>query len=84
MSFEEILEKETDLAWLESKIIPVADVLPFDRLVLTAKNKERIFDGVSIATDAKDGTYKYYREDGTFYGLAQVKDNKAKLTTKLC
>ena len=82
--FEEILEREGDLEWLQSKIIPTDEILPLDTLVLTANNKERIFDGVAIATEAKDGLYKYYREDGSFYGLATVKDKKAKLTTKLC
>ncbi|MBQ8428458.1 MAG: tRNA pseudouridine(55) synthase TruB [Clostridia bacterium] len=84
VSFEELVEKQAHTEWIEDKIIPVESVLPFDTLVLTAKNKEKIFDGVSIETEAADGTYKYYREDGTFYGLATVKAGKAKLTTKLC
>lgn len=84
VSFDEILDNESNLSWLESKIIPVEEVLPYDTLVLTASNKEKIFDGVAITTDAEDGIYKYYRADGTFYGLATVKDKKARLTTKLC
>jgi tRNA U55 pseudouridine synthase TruB len=82
--FEELVEMQDYPEWIEEKIIPVESVLPFDTLELTAKNKAKIFDGVSIDTDKEDGTYKYYREDGTFYGLATVKDKKAKLTTKLC
>ena len=82
--FEELVEMQDYPEWIEERIIPVGNVLPFDTLVLTAKNKDKIFDGVSIDTDREDGTYKYYREDGTFYGLATVKDKKAKLTTKLC
>lgn len=84
LPFEKLLEDQVDPDWLESLVIPADEVLPFDRLTLTAKNKERIFDGVSVCTDAPDGTYKYYREDGSFYGLATVTDGKAKLTTKLC
>ena len=84
VSFEEICERENDLAWLESKVIPTEDVLPFKTLVLTAKNKDKIFDGVAIDTEEEDGVYKYYKADGAFYGLATVKDKKARLTTKLC
>ena len=82
--FEELVEMQDYPEWIEDKIIPVENVLPFDTLVLTAKDKHKIFNGVSIDTDREDGTYKYYREDGTFYGLATVKEGKAKLTTKLC
>jgi len=82
--FDEIVAHEGDIRWLEERIIPTDEVLPFEPLILTAKNKDKIFDGVSIATDAADGIYKYYRDDGAFYGLATVKDGKAKLTTKLC
>jgi tRNA pseudouridine55 synthase len=64
-------------------IIPTESILPYPTLVLTAKNKDKIFDGVGIATDEKDGLYKFYKEDD-FYGIAEVKDGKAKIAKKLC
>ncbi len=84
LPFEKLQAEEIDLQWLESQMIAVEEVLPFATLTLTASNRARIFDGISIGTDAPDGQYKYYREDGSFYGIATVKEGRAKLTVKLC
>ena len=58
-------------------------VLPFPVLELTSLKRDKIFDGVAIPTDYQDGEYKFYR-DGKFYGIAEVKNGKAKIKTKLC
>ncbi|MBQ9729287.1 MAG: tRNA pseudouridine(55) synthase TruB [Clostridia bacterium] len=82
------IEKSVKIADLTEEnineyLIPTESVLPFERLELTAKNRAKIFDGVAIETDAKDGQYKFYRE-GVFYGIATVENGFAKLTKKLC
>ena len=68
---------------IASAVIPTQDVLPFDTLVLTSSKAYKIFDGVAIETDAKDGLYKFYKEE-SFYGIAEVRSGKAKIKTKLC
>ncbi len=68
---------------IESLIIPTENVLPFERLELTGPGAEKIFNGVPAYTDSPDGEYKIYRA-GEFYGVAEVKDKKARIKTKLC
>ena len=77
------LEKDPDLSWLQAKMIPTQDVLPFADLRLPEKDMGRIFNGMTVFTDAQDGTYKIYQGEA-FYGLAEVKNGKAKAKTKLC
>ena len=77
------LEKDPDLAWLEAHIIPTQDVLPFADLRLFDKDMGRLFNGMTVFTDAQDGTYKIY-QGKAFYGLAEVKNGKAKAKVKLC
>ena len=77
------LEKDPDLAWLEAHIIPTQDVLPFADLRLSDKDMGRLFNGMTVFTDAQDGTYKIY-QGKAFYGLAEVKNGKAKAKVKLC
>ena len=44
----------------------------------------KIFIGVAMRVDEPNGLYKFYNEDGSFYGIAEVLDGVAKLKTKLC
>lgn len=44
---------------------------------------EHIFHGLAQPTPAADGLYKIYDGNG-FYGLAEVKECRAKIKTKLC
>ena len=59
-------------------------MLPYETLTLSTKGWQKIFNGVSVSAEAGDGLYKFYNEDGSFYGLAEVKGGFAKLKTKLC
>ena len=77
-----LLEKDPSLEELERYLIPTESVLPFERLPLK-EGDMRIFNGLAIACDQADGLYKLYKEE-KFYGLAEVKDKKAKAKTKLC
>ena len=78
-----LLEQDLSVSELEKYLIPTESVLPFERLVLQGKNTERIFNGLAVETEQSDGLYKLYKDDA-FYGVAEVKDNKAKAKTKLC
>ena len=78
-----LLEEDLPLSELEKYLIPTESVLPFPALVLTDKNPERIFNGMAVETAQADGLYKLYNQE-KFYGIAEVKDGKAKAKTKLC
>ncbi len=69
---------------LEKYLIPTDSVLPYETLTLSQKGWQKIFNGVSVPAEAENGLYKFYNEDGSFYGLAEVKGGFAKLKTKLC
>lgn len=77
------LEKDPPIEELQKFLIPTESVLPFPAIALAGKNAEKIFHGIAVETDEKDGLYKLYHQDG-FYGIAEVKDGKAKAKTKLC
>ena len=68
---------------IEELIIPTESVLPYETIVLTCPRAEKIFCGVPASTDYADGEYKIYR-DGIFYGIAEVRNKRAKIKTKLC
>ncbi|MBR2340791.1 MAG: tRNA pseudouridine(55) synthase TruB [Clostridia bacterium] len=78
IQIEELTEQN-----IQERVIPTDMVLPFPVLELTSLKRDKIFDGVAIPTDYQDGEYKFYR-DGKFYGIAEVKNGKAKIKTKLC
>ena len=78
IQIEELTEEN-----IAEKVIPTDMVLPFPVLELVSPKKDKIFDGVAIPTDYPDGEYKFYRE-AVFYGIAEVKNGKAKIKTKLC
>lgn len=78
-----VLEQDPSLEELESYIIPTQDVLPLEMLSVADKNFEKIFNGLSIISNQADGLYKLYKDE-EFYGIAEVKDGKAKAKTKLC
>lgn len=77
------LEKDPTVEDLKAFLIPTESVLPFETLALVGDAERRFFNGVAVGTEKKDGLYKVYKE-GAFYGVAEVKDGKAKAKTKLC
>lgn len=78
-----VLETDPSVEELERYLIRTEDVLPFARMEFSGKNEERLFNGVAVSTDCADGLYKLYKA-GEFYGIAEVKEGKAKAKTKLC
>ena len=82
--YDRLLDESLTVEELKSFIVPTESVLPYEKLTLTAKNWEKIFNGVAVWTDASNGLYKFYNVDGSFYGIAEVVAGLAKLKTKLC
>lgn len=65
-------------------IIPTDSVLPFENIWLETIEQKRLLNGLTVPTDKPEGIYKIYCTDGSFYGLAEAKDNTLKVRTKLC
>lgn len=76
-------EGEPVLEELERYLILTESVLPFARLDLDKKGEQKLLQGQQVCVEVQDGTYKIYKDE-SFYGLAEVKDGKAKAKTKLC
>lgn len=76
-------ENDPSLVELEKYLIPTESVLPFARLTLDEKGEQKLLQGQQVCVEVQDGTYKIYRGE-SFYGLAEVKDGKAKAKIKLC
>ena len=78
-----LLEQDLEVEELEQYVIPTESVLPFETLAFDKEDERKLFNGLAVKTDAKDGLYKVYQGE-SFYGLATVQDGKAKTKTKLC
>ena len=75
-----ILTKEN----IGNYLIETDSVLPFDSFYPTEREAKKLFNGLTAECGLTDGTYKIYCTDGSFYGLADSKDNILKVRTKLC
>ena len=75
-----ILTKEN----INGYVIDTDSVLPFDSFHPTEREAKKLFNGLTAECGLSDGTYKIYCTDGSFYGLAESKDNILKVRTKLC
>lgn len=69
---------------IEKFIIKTDSVLPFESFYPTAFEAKKLFNGLTVSCGLSDGIYKIYYTDGSFYGLAESKDNILKVRTKLC
>ena len=78
-----LLEQDLSLEELKEYIIPTESVLPFARLAVNTDEENKLLHGLSVETGVADGLYKLYQGEA-FYGLAEVKDGRAKAKTKLC
>lgn len=65
-------------------IIKTEDVLSFDSIYPSESEAKKLLNGLTIACNRADGIYKFFDADGSFYGLAEVKQNVLKVRTKLC
>ncbi len=64
----------------QNYLIPTDSVLP---LPVLDCSDARLYNGLSVPTDAADGLYKLY-DEGKFYGLARAADGLLKTGKKLC
>ena len=78
-----LLEGDPTVEELEGLLLPTEKVLPFERLVLTAKQEEKLYHGQLVSVESGDGLYKIYQGE-RFYGVAEVSNGLAKAKTKLC
>ena len=78
-----LLESDPCMEELEKWLIPTESVLPYADLLLNEKQSVKLFQGQQVCVEQADGLYKIYQE-GSFYGIAEVKDGMAKAKTKLC
>lgn len=65
-------------------IIKTENVLSFDSIFPSESDAKKLLNGLSVACVRPDGIYKFFDADGSFYGLAEVKQNVLKVRTKLC
>lgn len=65
-------------------IIPTQSILPFPSFCPSGAVAKKIFNGVTAECALGDGLYKLFCENGSFYGLAEVKNNCIKVKIKLC
>lgn len=79
-----VLEADPSPEELATYLIPTESVLGYERLDVDEKSRQKMFNGLSVRVEKEEGTYKFYKDDGVFYGLAEVKNGFAKLKTKLC
>ena len=65
-------------------IIATESVLDYDSIKPSKNDAKKLFNGLSVQSDLSDGIYKIFYTDGSFYGLAEVKNKNLKVRTKLC
>ena len=69
---------------LEGYVIKTQDVLNFESIYPSEREAKKLLNGLSVESDKADGIYKFFDADGSFYGLAEVKQKVLKVRTKLC
>ncbi len=78
-----VFEADPTPAELEKYILPTDSVLPYPTLAVSGKNHAKLLNGMKVVAETEDGLYKFYNEDGSFYGIAEVREGWIKLKTKL-
>lgn len=77
------LERDPTVDELKEMLLPTESVLPFDRLLATDRQTQKLLNGQRVETDQADGLYKLFVEEN-FYGVAEVERGLAKAKIKLC
>lgn len=69
----------------ENYLIPTDSVLPFNAIYVGGNQQKKLLNGCAVESgDQTDGIYKLYLDDGSFYGLVEVKQSTLKVRIKLC
>lgn len=69
---------------IEKYFIPCDRVLPYESIYVNGETAKRVLNGLAVKCGKADGTYKLYKENNDFYGIAVVSDGILKVRTKLC
>lgn len=69
---------------IKNFITPTESVLPYESILPTENEAKKLFNGLTVPCDKADGTYKIFTCDGSFYGLAEVRQSVLKVGKKLC
>lgn len=69
---------------IDSFLMPTESLLPYNDFYPSEEQAKKLFNGLSAETSLSDGTYKIFKTDGSFYGLADVKFNSVRIKVKLC
>ena len=69
---------------IKNQIIATESVLDYESIHPSEKEAKRLFNGLTVQSSLPDGIYKIFYTDGSFYGLAEVKNKNLKVRTKLC
>ncbi|MCH5146922.1 MAG: tRNA pseudouridine(55) synthase TruB [Clostridiales bacterium] len=69
---------------MDDYIIKTQDVLSFESIYPSETEAKKLLNGLSVVSERADGIYKFFNTDGSFYGLAEVKQKVLKVRTKLC
>ena len=64
-------------------LIPTESLLPFESFYADGIIAKKLFNGLAVKCNLKDGIYKIFNVND-FYGLAAVQDGNIKVRTKLC
>lgn len=65
-------------------IIPTDSVISLESIHVGGNCEIKLLNGLSVAYEGENGTYKLYLGDGSFYGLCEVRQSTLKVRTKLC
>ena len=76
-------EADPALEELEDYLIPTDKVLPLPTIYAIGREAEKLLHGLTVERGETDGLYKL-EINGVFYGIAEVKEGKAKAKIKLC
>ncbi len=74
VTVEEFMDSDSP----EKYILPSDIAVGFDKITLTAKQAQKILDGVYEDYGFKDGTYRVYNQD-EFWGVGQAEQGKLKI-----
>ncbi|MCD8294611.1 MAG: tRNA pseudouridine(55) synthase TruB [Clostridia bacterium] len=69
---------------IEGYIIPTQDLLDMEDVRVQGREEEKLLNGASVEYGREDGMYKMFLQDGSFYGLCEVRNNVMRVAKKLC
>ncbi len=65
-------------------LIPTDSIIALNAIYVGGNSQKKLLNGCSVETTEADGNYKLYLDDGSFYGLCEVRHSMLKVRKKLC